>query len=154
MTRDKEIITNHRRTSSWKIFSSCLDSKEPFISQTGFHSTSTITLLPFSKICLFRWSLIQISAGQTAACVCSLLMLWQANLGLLGSVKRLLLCFISMADVLVAGKHPYNATADFRYLSANDEPHFWTEILLYLAEKAILDQHEFLCWVKMLWCWS
>jgi len=62
---------------------------EPFISKTGFHSTFTITLLPLSKICLFRWSLIQISAGQTAACVCSLLMLWQANLGLLGSVKRL-----------------------------------------------------------------
>lgn len=98
---ETETITNHRRTSPWKIFSSCLDSKEPFISQTGFHSTSTITLLPFPKICLVRWSLIQISAGQTAACVCSLLMLWQANLGLLGSVKRLILCFISMADILV-----------------------------------------------------
>lgn len=54
-----------------------------------FSQHFTITLLPFSKICLFHWSLIQISAGQTAACVCSLLMLWQANLGLLGSVKRL-----------------------------------------------------------------
>lgn len=83
MTRDKETTANHRGTSPSKLFSSCLDAEEPFISPAGFRSTFLrYTAAPFSPTCLFRWSLIQISAGQTAACVCSLLMPWQANLRL------------------------------------------------------------------------